>query len=473
MPLISLSFVLFTGIVLVLYLAVTRGWQVALLLTASYLFSLSFSVPSLVALLAVTILNFGIPKLFTGRSSPDRILLIVGIAANVAAIGLFKYSDALLGRSTSVLAALGFEIDPSLLSVLAPIGLSFYVLQGISYLIDVYRGQLSAKVRFTEFGLYMAYFPKLLAGPIESSREFIPTLQTPRMVDNRALSHGFALIVLGLFRKVVIADPLFWMVPDRALRSPGDYTGPTLILFMATYIFALYNDFAGYTDIARGISQLFGIRLSKNFRQPFFSRSFSELFTRWHATLTAWLTGYIYLPLTRTLMRLSRSPRSLHVILVPPIITFMVSGLWHNASPGMLLWGFLLGLLMAIERLFSLWRPAIPPDQQPIWRQAAGTLIVFVLALFVMVPFVVGFEGTLAYWRGMLRLPQPIDGDIRITILIAVTLGIDAIQRLARDELVFLRWPRPAQAALLSLSIVAIFLASRSDISDPFIYQGF
>jgi len=180
------------------------------------------------------------------------------------------------------------------------------------------------------FALYLAYFPKLLAGPIERARSFLPRLTAAGDVTNDVLARSATLIVIGIGRKLLIADPLFSRIPAEVTVDPLQYPAPRLLVWLVAYAFALYNDFAGYTDIVRGVSGLFGIELSRNFAAPFFSRNFTELWTRWHITLSSWLRDYIYFPLSRALVR--RNPNATHFVtlFVPPMVTMLVSGLWHG-----------------------------------------------------------------------------------------------------------------------------------------------
>ena len=233
----------------------------------------------------------------------------------------------------------------------------------------------------------MAYFPKLLSGPIERARTFLPKLAAQRIVDNDVLARSFALIVIGVVRKVVFADTLFTMLPARLWKEPERFSSPELIVYLIVYAFALYNDFAGYTGVVRGVSGLFGIELAPNFNIPYFSRNLSEFWNRWHITLSQWLRDYIYFPTSRALLRRNPSLTNVPNIFLPPLLTMLASGLWHGTGWGMLLWGALHGVYLIVERLLSLWRPAGPPHLQPRWRQGLATTLVFVLVMLAWVPF--------------------------------------------------------------------------------------
>ena len=185
------------------------------------------------------------------------------------------------------------------MTLLLPIGLAYYSLQNISYLIDIYRKQTVAATDFIDFALYLAYFPKLLSGPIERARTFLPKLAQPRHVDNKLLARSFTLIIVGLMRTLLIAGILLKMIFWDAFETPAKYTAPELIGWLLIYSLFLYNDFAGYTSIVRGVSGLFGLELSRNFSQPYFTRNLTEFWNSWHISLSHWLRDYIYFPLSR------------------------------------------------------------------------------------------------------------------------------------------------------------------------------
>jgi D-alanyl-lipoteichoic acid acyltransferase DltB (MBOAT superfamily) len=396
---------------------------------------------------------------------------------NLLALAVFKYENFFVPDLQKTLDQWGVEAGIGGLDVLLPIGMSFYIVAVISYLLDVYRGQMDAGHSLIDFALYMAYFPKLLSGPIERARAFLPRLAAQRIVDNDALARSFALIVIGVVRKVVFANTLFKMIPDDIFNQPGRFSSPELIIFLIVYAFALYNDFGGYTSVARGVSGLFGIELAPNFNIPYFARNLSEFWNRWHITLSHWLRDYIYFPTSRALLRRNPTLTNMPNVFIPPMLTMLASGLWHGTGWGMLLWGALHGIYLIIERLLALWRPAGPPHLQPRWRQGFATLLVFGLVMLAWVPFrAPNLTATFDYWQGIFdwnmmdSLPNK---RILILVIILPALGLDWVQYRSRDELVFLRWPRLIQATLLALAMLATFVLTQSESGAPFIYQGF
>lgn len=408
-----------------------------------------------------------------GEGKVSKGLLWAGILLNVLILAFFKYSGFFVNSFILLFTRLGVTSQAGGIHILLPVGLSFYVLGSISYLVDVSRGQAQPVSDLADYALYMAYFPKLLSGPIERVRTFMPKLHQPRVVDSKIFTNSLILIVIGVVRKVVIADTLAAMIPSGAFQAPQAFNTLNVWAWLIAYAFSLYNDFAGYIDIIRGVSGLFGIELSVNFRTPYFSRNFTEFWNRWHITLSHWLRDYIYYPITRTLMKRSKKQYNIVTVVIPPVVTMLVSGLWHQASWSLLLWGSLHGFYQVVERIPSLWRPITSPDKLPRWRQILSGLVVFFLGILAWVPFRMGLRVSLKFWERLFVLTNFRFREWGIIIVSLFAIGLDAIQYFSRDEFVFLRWPRPVRAALLALVVIIVFLVTRADTGLRFIYQGF
>ncbi len=477
MAITSLQFAGFVLVTLIVYYALPRRPQNYWLLATSYFFALLWSSEVALILFVLSLANFLLAQKIQAAGETRRIILWLGIGLNVFALAFFKSADFFVPKLVSLLAGLGVNTTAGGIQILIPLGLSYYTLQAISYLLDVSRGQLKAATDFVDFGLYMAYFPKLVAGPIERARSFLPKLAQNRIVDNDVLARSFTLIMIGLFRKTVIADPLAGLIDKAAFYDPKQFAGSQVLFYLLAYAFSLYNDFAGYTSIVRGVSGLFGIELSPNFFVPYFSRTFNEFWNRWHISLSHWLRDYIYLPLSRSLLR--RFPNRDHVlnILLPPMVTMFVSGLWHASwdHKTIIFWGLLHGVYQVGERLIALRRPAPPPDEMPRWEQMLRMAIIFILVVLAWVVFRDGssLRTTLEVWRSLFSGNYAVMPDWRIAILIPLALLLDWFQSHSKDEVVFIRWPLLARSALLAFVILAIFLASQSNVSEPFVYQGF
>ena len=476
MSIISLNFALFSLLALALYYFLPRRPQNAWLLLASYIFYISWDWRFALILAALTVLNYRIGLRLGKEKGTQRMLLWSGIGLNVFFLALFREFSFFINGLRELLGYGVSDAGPDGLWILLPLGISYYVLENISYLVDVYRGQVEAERDLVDFGLYLAYFPKLVAGPIERARAFLPKLKQERVVDQQAISRSLMLIAVGLVRKLMIADLLSAWILQDVYEFPAKYTPTELMIWLVMYAFSIYNDFAGYTQIVRGVSGLFGIELSANFNFPYFSRNFTEFWNRWHISLSHWLRDYIYLPLSRTFLRRNPSRRNLLNLVFPPLVTMLVSGLWHGFSLNMLLWGGLHGMYQVVERIPSLWRPTVPPQNRPLWRQGLAMGVIFLLVILAWVPFRWELPFALEFWKGLTNFSSFAIRYRRMFIafpMIVFALSLDLVQYRARDEFVFLRWPQLVKAFCLAVILFFLFISSAGVDNDPFIYQGF
>jgi len=476
MELTSSTFVIALFFSLIIYYFLPRRPQNYWLLLISYAFCITWAWQFAIVLLVVTAVNFFLAqRLFKDEQGWKRPLWI-GIGFNVLVLAFFRLSNFFVPDLSELLMSLGFNTETGIIQLLAPVGLSFYIVENISYLVDVYRGQIKASDDFIDYALYQAYFPKLLAGPIERAGRFLPILAQQRVVDNDTISRSVTLIVVGLLRKLIIADSLRVSIPTEVFTTPNVLSAYELWGWLIVYGFALYNDFAGYTNLVRGISGLFGIELSPNFQQPYFARNFSEFWNRWHITLSHWLRDYIYFPSLRSLLRRNRDRRAVPNVVIPPLVTMIVSGLWHGFSIHMIVWGGLHGLYQIVERLLSLTGPVVPPDRRPLWRQLFAMGVVFVLTIFAWVPFRVEMPVAIDLWKSLFALGSFGLQYKRLALAalyILLALAIDIVQKRTNDEFVFLRWPRLAQAFAIATIIFLVMIVSLGTVSAPFVYQGF
>lgn len=469
-------FVLFTILALGVYYFLPRRAQNYWLLLASYAFIVTWDWRFAVALGVITAVNYLIALRLRVNDQGRRGLLWMGIGFNVLALLFFRAAGFFLPQLEALLGRLGIFTQSGGLQILVPLGLSYYVLQAISYLVDVYRGQLKAETDLVDFALYLAYFPKLVAGPIERARTFLPKLAQSRVVDNQALARSITLIFVGVTRKMFIADSLTASFLTDVFDLPSKYNPLELTFWLLIYAFAIYNDFAGYTDIVRGVSGLFGIELSANFQTPYFSRNFTEFWKRWHITLSEWLRDYIYFPISRVLRRGNPALQKVTSLLLPPMLTMLVSGMWHGLGLHMLVWGGLHGLYQIVERIPSLWRPVVPPQNQPLWRQWLGMGAVFTFVVLAWVPFRWELPAAFELWGALLNWSDFGLGYRRLLLVLPIlflSLVIDILQYRNQDEFVFLKWSPPARAACMAVILFLVYLMTGGDFEQPFIYQGF
>jgi alginate O-acetyltransferase complex protein AlgI len=476
MEIVALQFGAFVLAALVVYYLLPKQAQNYWLLLVSYIFCITWAWQFAAVMLLVTSANFLLSHRVNLAEGRRRRWLWLAIGLNGLALIIFRTADFYVPQLLSLLSQSPADAETGALQILVPIGLSYYVLELISYQADVYRGLITPVKDPVDFALYIAYFPKLLAGPIETARSFLPKLAQQRVVDNELLGRSAALIIIGAGRKLIVADTLTAAIPWDVFEAPSNFGAPDLWLWLIVYGFALYNDFAGYTNIVRGVSGLFGIELSPNFAAPYFARNFTELWNRWHITLSQWLREYIFFPLSRALLR--RKPGRFHPlnITIPPLATMLVSGLWHGFSVHMLLWGGLHGVYLIGDRLASIRGPIVPVQKRPLWRQIVGAMIVFILVMLAWVTFRLEVPLAIEFWRTLFTWGNwgiRYRRIILVVPLITLVLILDWLQQREQDELFILRWPRPVQAAVYSVTIFLVVLLIQPSDGEPFVYQGF
>ena len=341
----SFGFLLFFAAIVFVYYLTSHRYRWLVLLAASFYYYSTFNVQYVFILLASTVIIYlvGVAIGAAQEHVKKKALLIGGVLLSLLPLVVFKYLDFV---TESLSFALGHEepmISP--LNLALPVGLSFYTFSCVSYLVDVYRGNLVPEYHFGRLALYVSFFPKLLAGPIERATAFLPELRQTVRFNPVAVTQGLQLILWGLFKKVVIADRLGVYV-DAAYKNP-EFAAPVALL-IATYFFAfqIYCDFSGYTDIAIGSACILGINLMGNFRRPYLSTSVPEFWgkDRWHISLSGWFRDYLYIPMGGGHSSKSKVYRN-------QMAVFLVSGLWHGANWTFVIWGALNGLYQIVTLL--------------------------------------------------------------------------------------------------------------------------
>jgi D-alanyl-lipoteichoic acid acyltransferase DltB (MBOAT superfamily) len=265
-----------------------------------------------------------------------RAILLASFTCSLGLLGFFKYFGFFAENARALAAAVGITLTPLELKVVLPVGISFYTFQTLSYVIDVYRGELPATHDLIEYMAYVSFFPQLVAGPIERAGHLLPQFQTPRVFDADAAREGLRSMAWGFFKKMALADTL-GAVADATFAQVGTADAPTLAVGTICFAFQIYCDFSAYSDIAVGCGRLFGVQLMRNFAYPYFSQSVAEFWRRWHISLSTWFRDYVYVPLGGGREGMARRIRNV-------MITFVLSGLWHGASWNFVVWGALNGL---------------------------------------------------------------------------------------------------------------------------------
>ncbi|MEZ4237433.1 MAG: MBOAT family O-acyltransferase [Myxococcota bacterium] len=383
----SLEFALFFPVVLALNLALPRRVRWVMLLVASYAFYMAWHPAYGLLLAASTALDWAVGRVL-GRLPPEQIgrrraALAVSLCGNLGMLFAFKYYNLVNGTFVALAARAGLAWPLPETDWLLPVGISFYTFQTMSYAIDVYRGRLAPEPNLGRFALFVSFFPQLVAGPIERAGSLLPQLRAPSPVDRQRIASGLRLAAWGLFKKVVVADRLSGVV-DTVFADPGGYSGVSLVITMLFFTYQLYCDFSGYSDMAIGLARTLGVDLMQNFDQPHGSRSMTEMWTRWHISLSTWFRDYLYVPLGGN--RTSQARWVLNMAIV-----FLVSGLWHGAAWRLAAWGGMHAVLVIGERLTGPARErlfrAIGLAQRPRLRDVLGNAYTFVLWIVTLVPF--------------------------------------------------------------------------------------
>ena len=475
----SFVFALFLPTVLALYWLMRRSTpsQNWLLLVASYLFYGYWDWRFLALLGISTVVDYVVALRVQGElgangGAPNRAArrwLILSIVTNLGILGFFKYFNFFADSFAALLASAGFQADPLFLNIILPVGISFYTFQTLSYTIDVYRGVLTPTRRLLDFAVYVAFFPQLVAGPIERARTLLPQITDPRRFDGEQFADGVQLIAWGLFKKVFVADNLAPFV-NGVFASP-DPTGFEVLMAVYAFAFQIYCDFSGYSDIARGCAKCLGMELMVNFKFPYVAVSPSDFWRRWHISLSTWLRDYLYISLGGNRQGEWRTYRNLS-------LTMLLGGLWHGATWLFVLWGAYQGLLLVVHRAAS---PLLERVSRG-WnlpRSLVTGLKITVMFQFICLGWLI-FRGespgqigsmllALVTWSG------PVEWDAAVP-LVSFALPLVAIELLIglsrKEGLHRVAWlPAPARAALYG--VMFYLFAFHGARAQSFIYFQF
>ena len=473
----SVPFLFFFSCVYAIYVVLGHRAQNRLLLAASYFFYGCWN-PKLLGLIVLsTVVDYvcGLGIEASADPARRRRLVTVSVVTNLGILGCFKYFDFFVVSLGALLEGMGIPIEPLRLDLVLPVGISFYTFQTMSYTLDVYRGRVSAARKPLDFALYVAFFPQLVAGPIERGAHFLPQVQNERTISWERLRTGAWLIVLGYFQKVVIADNMA-PVADAVFARPGELGPLETLTGIYAFAFQIYCDFAGYSNIARGLAALMGFDLMANFRMPYFALNPSDFWKRWHISLSSWLRDYLYIPMggNRGTARETRANL---------IATMLLGGLWHGAAWNFVAWGGFHGLLLvghrALERRF---RRSVPRRPLPaaLWTGARmfcffhlvcfGWLLFRAVALRdvpLMLASIVGLSG------------QPVAATPDLMLFWAFAfatllplLVIEIAQERSRDLLATERWA-PTRRLAMGLVLFAFIVVVGATGGDEFIYFQF
>lgn len=335
----SLHFVFFFIVVTSLYFTIPHKFRWFMLLMASCYFYMSFIPIYLLILIFTIIIDYyaGIYlEKFEGKKR--KVFLIISLIANIGILAIFKYYNFINDNISHLLGIFNHQNPIPYLSMILPIGLSFHTFQAMSYTIEVYRGNQKAEKNFGIYALYVMFYPQLVAGPIERPQNLLYQFYKKHEFDNERIVNGLKLMLWGLFKKLVIADRLSIYV-DAIYNNPDHHSGLSIIVATVLFAFQIYCDFSGYSEIAIGSAQVMGFKLMTNFNRPYFAKSVSEFWKRWHISLSTWFTDYLYISMGGNRVSIPRWYFNLFFV-------FLVSGLWHGANWTFIIWGGLNGLYL-------------------------------------------------------------------------------------------------------------------------------
>jgi alginate O-acetyltransferase complex protein AlgI len=465
----SLTFILFFALVLA-GATLARGWsgRKNFLLAASYVFYGAWN-PAFVLLLAASSTVDWLIARQMSRCEDRRVRrrwLAISLVANLGTLALFKYGGFLRENAAALLAPFGVTLGDAGWSLVLPVGISFYTFQSLSYTIDVYRRQVEPIASLRDFCLYVAFFPQLVAGPIVRFSDFEAQLRVPRAPHWAVLGPGLALMLWGLFEKIVLADGLFAPVADASYAAGGPATAAAAWAGVLAFAGQIFCDFAGYSCCAIGAARCLGFHLPRNFANPYGALGFSDFWRRWHISLSTWLRDYLYVPLGGNRGGRLKTYRNL-------MLTMLLGGLWHGASWNFVLWGGLHGAYLSIERGLRD-RFGFVPEASRWPLLAIWSALTLVLVTLTWIPFrAPDFAYTGAYFERLFAF----DGsrfDVDQGFVAAAFAALVAAQYVVRsrsvDEL-FERMPAPVLGAGLAMLLVGVVLSPGE--THAFIYFQF
>jgi alginate O-acetyltransferase complex protein AlgI len=481
----SIDFLAFFAAVFAVYFFVPQKYKWLLLLLASYFFYGFWKWEYLLLLALPTLASYVAARGMAASASGRRrkLWLFSGVTVSLGLLFIFKYLE-LFRQTLHDLAGYFMHTQPlSLLKIILPIGISFYTFKIISYLIDVYYQRIAAEKHLGIYALYVSFFPQLLAGPIERAAQFIPQLKKPVAFDWDRIACGFRLVVWGLFKKMVIADRLAFFV-NEVFRNP-EGQGVQLVLAVYFYAFQIYCDFSGYSDMAVGVTRILGFESMKNFDFPYFSRTITQFWSRWHISLSSWLRDYLFLPLAYAVMRRIKGEKLLAVkaetwgYFIGIFLTMLLGGLWHGASWTFVIWGGLYGVYQVFsysgKRLRRKFLKRSGLLRLPWLHTGLSVLFTFHLVCFAWIFFrSPSFGAALAFLRQMhLAWPQNVSPHVFLNLILLLFFsGLEFFYK-NKDRIVFWQhWPGLVKTAAFAL-FCCLLIVFAVDSSNEFIYFQF
>ena len=474
----TIHYAIFLPVVFALYWFVLRRRlraQNLMLLAASYFFYACWDWRFVFLLAFSTLLDYfsGLRVQAASTAASKRIWLIASVGINLGFLGVFKYFNFFAASFADLARTVGYELDPVVIDVLLPVGISFYTFHGLSYVLDIYYGRKEPTTDLVNYSLFVAFFPLLVAGPIERATHLLPQLERPRSFNRAQAVDGCRQILWGLFKKMVVADNAARLL-NPVFNNHEEFQASTLVYAAVLFAFQIYGDFSGYSDIALGSARLLGVELLQNFAFPYFSRDIAEFWRRWHISLSSWFRDYVYIPLGGNRGGKWMAARNTAVI-------FLVSGFWHGANWTFLAWGALHAMLFMPLLLTGSNRRHLGAVAEGRWlptlREAVSMLLTFGAVTLAWVFFRAKSIGeAISYLfhmadRSLFTVPERLSA--RMAVVIFLLLLVEWRARTDRHGLqsLGLNWPRWARWAFYY--VIVFFILRFAGNTQQFIYFQF
>jgi alginate O-acetyltransferase complex protein AlgI len=462
-PTLDFGFFFLFAFALVWAASASNEWRKILLLLASWVFYGAWDWRFVALLIASAFINWSAARLIYEADTrrTQKLVVTIGIIANLGILGFFKYYDFFLQELGGLLAGWGYARDLPLLQIILPVGVSFFTFQGMSYLIDVYRGRIKAE-SLLDITLLMSFFPHLVAGPIVRGADLLPQFKATPRLNRDMVAMGLLLIVWGLFKKAVVASEISVNLVDPVFFDPSARSSLDLLLAAYGYAVQIYCDFSAYSDMAIGIAALFGYRFPRNFDQPYRARSLQDFWRRWHISLSSWLRDYLYIGLGGNRGGTLMQCRNI-------LLTMLLGGFWHGAKWTFVIWGALHGIVQVVE---TLWRKAGLPGLPRL----LAILVTFHIVTLGWIFFraesfdaAIGYLGGIAAGSWSNGMTTPLLAGLMLIGMSFHFTPPDLAQRIAlRLRLL----PAPGLGLLVAAAILVID-AMRYEGVAPFIYYQF
>lgn len=471
----SFVFFVYLGVVLpVFYFLPTKKSKNIFLLLASYFFYGYWDWRFCLLLLFSTLVDFHIGRLLfaTSKDSKRKLLVSISLISNLGVLGFFKYFNFFIDSFEAVFANWGYHLDFLHLNIILPVGISFYTFQTLSYTLDIYRKKLEPTQNLIDFGLFVAFFPQLVAGPIERAAALLPQLSKKLKPNRLQIKEGVVLITTGLFRKVMIGDTA-GRFADHIFGNLELYKSIEIIAALILFSIQIYADFSGYSKMARGTAKLLGVELMINFKQPYLSKNITEFWRRWHISLSFWLRDYLYISLGGNRFGIKRTYVNL-------MITMLLGGLWHGASWNFVIWGALHGLYLTIHKIFLDNKRIDATNMSRIsFRSILNIIFTNLLVLFTWLFFrSTSWDGTLLFLRKIIYWESSEYSSLFISVIVSyslITIIWDVIEYRSNSQtnyILDIKSTGVKIGILFTLSLISFIYLFQADPA-PFIYFQF